>query len=1144
MPLGLSQPDRTPGTVPCSMNISLLCWNIEGLSSRLCEPNFVQHVLTFDVCCFVETFTSAEFDFDIYFSDYFVFHSPAVKLSHQGRRSGGVVTIVKKSFSNTVCQLPCIHDNMIALKFGSTSQGEVILVSVYIPPVDSQYYKDKEIKCNLILLEEALLDIQEAHPRANIVICGDLNARTSNWNQHIEDDCYSQEYDCHCPDNVSYRNSQDKVRNKFGDILIDLCKVYHICIMNGSNKDDREGKFTYVSQHGESVVDYCLIINTNFETDVSVTVGSRIDSSHMPLEIKVGSKTTKGTQVKTVKEISRIMWDADKTEEVLQNMQSSEFNNLLGQAYASLEVSLNSSVKILTVALSQAANCMRRTFLSSNKTAHKQAEWYDNDCKSAKVMARRALAAYKRTLATTDRSFFVQCRNNYKQLIRRKKKDYEKNLGTYLLKNLYNSDKFWHVIRKKSWKRAKLADIEIETWKSYFESLFHQNIVHITNLTADSEGIADIYDDALDATITTDEVDHALTKLSHGRAPGLDEIPSELVKLGRKHLVPFLTRLFNTIYDKKTYPEEWSRSIVVPIHKGGNSLDPSNYRGISLLSVISKLFSAVLTNRLQNWVEDNDKVCVEQAGFRREHSTVDHIFTLHAMITKLVYGGGRGKLYVAFVDYQKAFDTVNRQSLWMVLAKLGISTKLIEMLKAMYDKVQACVRWNGSMSDFFDCPAGTKQGALESPILFSLLITFVVNFVRKHGRHGVQMEKGQREIFFLIYADDIALLSTTPVGLQTQINSLTSASQKVGLRINTEKTKVMVFRRGGFLGRGEKWFLQGTQLEVVNSFKYLGYTFTTKLSENVALDNAATKAKQKIVSLLKMMWALHNRKPGIFFKLFDAQVQPSLLYASELWGLKEQASVERAHLFACKRFLNVHPKTPNNLVYGETGRFPLIVNSTIRAIKYWFRLQKMPEDRLPRQALTMFEGTSIPDKINWLKFVRDCLCKSGFAFVWLNRGVGNEKSFLKKLKVRLKDCFIQNWHSKINESQRFMLYSVHKDSLDCEKYLSTLEIGKFRDAFVRFRLGVSGLRTHQAFGGDDTHCPFCINQVEDEAHFLLECSIYQDLREKYIERYIQYINSRSFIFLIDGRGYIKTKNTAMFIHYALKRRLQRLLEME
>ena len=97
---------------------------------------------------------------------------------------------------------------------------------------------------------------------------------------------------------------------------------------------------------------------------------------------------------------------------------------------------------------------------------------------------------------------------------------------------------------------------------------------------------------------------------------------------------------------------------------------------------------------------------------------------------------------------------------------------------------------------------------------------------------------------------------------------------------------------------------------------------------------------------------------------------------------------------------------------------------------------------------------------------------------------------------------------------------------------------------TRFRLGISGIRTHNLHNGDDALCPFCRDTSEDEAHFLLECDTYTDLREKYLGRYMQYVQSRTFLFLIDGQGYVKTKHVAMYIHYALKRRHQRLLEDE
>ena len=95
---------------------------------------------------------------------------------------------------------------------------------------------------------------------------------------------------------------------------------------------------------------------------------------------------------------------------------------------------------------------------------------------------------------------------------------------------------------------------------------------------------------------------------------------------------------------------------------------------------------------------------------------------------------------------------------------------------------------------------------------------------------------------------------------------------------------------------------------------------------------------------------------------------------------------------------------------------------------------------------------------------------------------------------------------------------------------------------VRFRLKVSGLHSHNVMNGQEMQCPFCTDKTEDERHFLLECDTYKDIREKYLQRYMQYIPYRSYMFLIDGQGHIKTKHTAMFIHYALKRRRQLLQE--
>ena len=129
------------------------------------------------------------------------------------------------------------------------------------------------------------------------------------------------------------------------------------------------------------------------------------------------------------------------------------------------------------------------------------------------------------------------------------------------------------------------------------------------------------------------------------------------------------------------------------------------------------------------------------------------------------------------------------------------------MLKSMYSSVQACVRWGSSISEFFDCSLGVKQECLFSPLIFSLLITEVADFVRQNGRHGIQLLPGLEEILLLLFTDDVVLVSSTPAGPQNQISNLQKTSDSLGLTVNLGKTKVVIFRKGATLLREKNGFI-------------------------------------------------------------------------------------------------------------------------------------------------------------------------------------------------------------------------------------------------------------------------------------------------------------------------------------------------
>ena len=181
----------------------------------------------------------------------------------------------------------------------------------------------------------------------------------------------------------------------------------------------------------------------------------------------------------------------------------------------------------------------------------------------------------------------------------------------------------------------------------------------------DSEDIGIPYDlsnennDYLNAPITASEIEKCIRKLKNSKSSGTDNVLNEYIKNTKEILLPIYVKLFNYIMDTGVIPTSWVEGVIVPIYKNkGDSLDPNNYRPITLLSCMGKLFTAVLNSRLTTYLEENNLLDENQAGFRKNYSTVDHIFTLHCIIELLRFQ--KKKLFCTFIDFSKAFDSVWR----------------------------------------------------------------------------------------------------------------------------------------------------------------------------------------------------------------------------------------------------------------------------------------------------------------------------------------------------------------------------------------------------------------------------------------------------------------------------------------------------
>ena len=489
------------------------------------------------------------------------------------------------------------------------------------------------------------------------------------------------------------------------------------------------------------------------------------------------------------------------------------------------------------------------------------------------------------------------------------------------------------------------------------------------------------------------------------------------------------------------------------------------------------------------------------------------------------------KLYVAFIDYKK----INRDALLNSLKRYGVSGKIFAAIRGIYSNV----RNNHEITDFFDCPVGLKQGCLLSPLLFSIFISELSRNINTETRHGIQLLPDMNTIHHLLFADDVILVSDSVTGLQNKLNVLYSQSRRLGLHVNKDKSKIVIFRKGGYLSKHENWTYGNTKLEIVNSYKYLGIDFSTRMSLTNCVTDLVTKAKKASFCIIQSLKRLACNDLKLFSKLFDSKVEPILAYGSELWGLQEHLPIEQVHTTTLKQFLKVSIHSSNTLLYGETARYPLYINHKIRCVKYWLKLLKMHETRIRKQAYEMMRRMSEKNVNSWITDLKYFLYSNGFGCVWLFQSVGNEKAFCNSLKERLCDVFKQSWCGKLTSDPHLHFYSSFKSMIYLNSFLlhRTLPFS-LQTTLIRFRLGVSNILCHKYKYSNNINihlCPLCKKDIEDEHHILLVCKVYENLRLTYLpEKFLKNRCTFNSSLLMSNENY--QFHVAKYLHHSIKLR--------
>ena len=396
----------------------------------------------------------------------------------------------------------------------------------------------------------------------------------------------------------------------------------------------------------------------------------------------------------------------------------------------------------------------------------------------------------------------------------------------------------------------------------------------------------------LDADIESMELKKALQSTDNRKAPGHDKQVPEFFKYGGPEVFDRVKSIFQTVLDTGSIPVAWRQGIVTNLSKPGDPTDCGNYRGITLLPVLDKLFMKIIANRLLNFVKVHD----HQYGFVRNKGTTEALFNLIATLEQQKLD--HKALYAFFLDIKKAFDTVDQNMLLIKLHRAGVRGKVWNVIKNCYEQARSCVTLEGFFSNFFDIKQGVAQGCPLSPVLFIIFMDDLLHSLHKDcAQAGVTVSFDQRPYVSQSFADDTSALAEGQKheNMQTIITAMHAHSEEWLWNANVMKSHVMAMQMLDVIPMNRSTFQWGSDdLPFADKTKNLGVWINHDLSWN---EHISLVKKTGWLKLKKYKQVLQSPQVHLRAKLHTIRTKiiPTLTYAMEVWTPNSQQEWKSVH---------------------------------------------------------------------------------------------------------------------------------------------------------------------------------------------------------------------------------------------------------
>lgn len=569
-------------------------------------------------------------------------------------------------------------------------------------------------------------------------------------------------------------------------------------------------------------------------------------------------------------------------------------------------------------------------------------------------------------------------------------------------------------------------------------------------------------------SVTHEEVKAVLRSLSNNKATGPDGIGNFILRSTAASISNPLCKLFNYSLHKGHFPSPWKVANVSPIFKKKDNKNPQNYRPISLLPSISKVFEKLVYDKLYNYLCLNNLLNSKNSGFRHGDSTINQLVSISDKLYRAL--DNRQEARMVFLDASKAFDKVWHKGLLFKLKQLGLQGTVIDWLSSYLDKRRQRVVINGAHSSWAFLEAGVPQGSILGPLLFLVYVNDITEGIRSDIN---------------LFADDTSLLEVIndPVisadVLNSDLNRLQQWASQWLVTFNASKTEIITFSAKVIKPFHPQLFLAGTPLVEVSHHTHLGLTFSNDLNWTTHIKSVVSKASQRVAIMKRLKYTLSR---STLERLYITLVRPILEYGSVIFDACTQADaqlMETVQYEAARICTGAIWNTNRNSLLSEMG-WDLL--ETRRKISKLVLLFKMKNDLAPSYLSNILVSTVSdmhryplrnahhfrPPRVNTSRYKRSFLPSTINLWNQLPMNIILQPDLLQFKRA-------VTFHLLNTKSPPFWRIG--------ERSLSIFH--------TRLRLGLSGLNAHLfSHGLSESSSCACGYRMEDPTHFFFFCPQY------------------------------------------------------